>query len=84
MANTNIRRKIAQIQDFNILEKYTADQIKRLAESMRLQIEIQDGKIVIPNDKEQVIRILGFLGEEVYVGIFSQSTYLANSKRQIA
>lgn len=85
-ANTNIRRKIAQIQDFNILKDYTPDQIKAIAESIGIQIEIkiQDSKIVIPNDKEQIIRILGFLGEEVYVGPFSQFTYLANSKRQIA
>lgn len=50
---------------------------------IQIEIEIQNDKIVIPNDREQVIRILGFLGEEVYVGPFSQFTYLANSKRQI-
>ena len=40
--------------------------------------EIENKKVVIPNDKEQIKAILGFLDEEAYKGPFSQNTFLAN------
>ena len=46
-------------------------------------IDVKDKKIVIPNDKEKIKIILGFLDEEAYKGPFSQKTFLANSKRQV-
>ena len=45
--------------------------------------DIKEEAIVIPDDKEKVKVILGFLDEEAYKGPFSQKTYLANSKRII-
>ena len=44
---------------------------------------MKEEKIVIPNDKEQIKLILGFLDEEAYKGPFSQITFLANSKRKV-
>lgn len=83
MANSWIRRKIAMINDSGVLENYPAKEIKKRAKVVGVEIEIKTGKIVIPNDKEKVRLILGFLDEEAYKGPFSQNTYLANSKRQI-
>ena len=83
MANTWIRRKIAMINDSEVLSNYSATKIKGLAKSVGIDISINNKKIVIPNDKEKVKIILGFLDEEAYKGPFSQNTYLANSKRQV-
>lgn len=83
MANTWIRRKIAMINDSEVLSNYSAAKIKGLAKSVGIDISIDNKKIVIPNDKEKVKIILGFLDEEAYKGPFSQNTYLANSKRQV-
>ena len=83
MANTWIRRKIAMINDSKVLINYTASEIKVLAADSGIDIDTQDETIVIPNDKEKVKIILGFLDEEAYKGPFSQKTYLANSKRPI-
>lgn len=82
-ANTWIRRKIAMINDSDVLAKYKAAEIKRLADDAGIKIEVENEKIVIPNDKEQIKAILGFLDEEAYKGPFSQNTFLANSKRMI-
>lgn len=81
MANTWIRRKIAMINDSQVLVNYTASEIKMLAAESG--IDIKEEVIVIPDDKEKVKVILGFLDEEAYKGPFSQKTYLANSKRII-
>lgn len=83
MANTWVRRKIAMINDSEVLINYTASEIKSLAKSVGIDITVENKKVVIPNDKEKIKVILGFLDEEAYKGPFSQNTYLANSKRQI-
>ena len=83
MANTWIRRKIAMINDSKVLENYSASQIKTLASKVDIKIDIENRKIKLPNDKENIKIILGFLDEEAYKGPFSKNTYLANSKRTI-
>ena len=60
-----------------------AYEIKRLAQKAGVSITVKNSQIVIPNDKEQIKLILGFLDEEAYRGPFSQVTYLANSKRKV-
>lgn len=82
-ANTAIRRKIAMINDSRVLIEHTPNEIRKLARQTGIIIKIKDNKIVIPNDKEQVKVILGFLDEEAYKGPFSHITYLANSKRKV-
>lgn len=84
MADTWIRRKIAMINDSKVLTNYTASEIKTIAADTGVSIDIKEEKIVIPNDKETIKVILGFLDEEAYRGPFSQKTYLANSKRAIS
>ena len=83
MADTWIRRKIAMINDSGVLNEFTADVISQYANECGIQIGTDHERIVIPNDKQKVKTILGFLDEEAYKGPFSQNTYLANSKRQI-
>lgn len=83
MANTWIRRKIAMINDSDVLINYKALEIKNLAKDAGITIVVENEKVVIPNDKEQIKVILGFLDEEAYKGPFSQNTFLANSKRKI-
>jgi len=84
MANTWIRRKIAMINDSKVLEDFSANEIQKKAKAIGMEISIKDKKVIIPNDKEKVKEILGFLDEEAYKGPFSQKTYLANSKRQLS
>lgn len=83
MANTWIRRKIAMINDSQVLVNYTASEIKALAAESGIDIDTKEDAIVIPDDKDKVKVILGFLDEEAYKGPFSQKTYLANSKRPV-
>ena len=82
-ANTWTRRKIAMINDSDVLVNYKASEIKKLAKDAGITVETKNKKVVIPNDKEQIRVILGFLDEEAYKGPFSQNTFLANSKRKI-
>ena len=69
--------------DSLVLVNYSASEIKLLASESGIDIDIKEEAIVIPDDKEKVKVILGFLDEEAYKGPFSQKTYLANTKRII-
>ena len=59
-ANTWIRRKIAMINDSGVLVNYKASEIKKLAKDAGITIAVENKKVVIPNDKEQIKVILGF------------------------
>jgi len=83
LANTWVRRKIAMINDSNILNDNSLERIQNIAKQINIPIEIRDKKLVLPDNKETLKYILGFLDEEAYQGPFSQNTYLANSKRRI-
>ena len=69
------------INDSNVLVDYTAAEIKTLADESGVSLDIENEKVVIPNNKDRIKIILGFLDEEAYKGPFSKKTFLANSKR---
>ncbi len=81
LANTYVRRKIAMINDSEVLTKYTAKKIKSIAKKSGIDIVVQNTQIVIPFDKDKALEILAFLDEEAYRGPFSNDLLLANSKR---
>ena len=64
-----------------ILVNNSAAKIKRLAKLAGIDIVVE--KTVIPNDKEQLKIVLGFLDEDAYKGPFLNNMFLANSKRKI-
>lgn len=75
--------KIAAINDSKILENNSAEDIKKVADKTGINLEISGDQIVVPEDKDSVKILLGFLDEEAYRGPFSNTTYLAGSKRKI-
>lgn len=81
MANTYVRRKIAMINDSEVLKKYAAKEIKSIAKNSGIDIKVQDKKIVIPADKDGAMEVLAFLDEEAYRGPFTNDLLIANSKR---
>lgn len=83
-ANSWIRRKVAMINDSEVLKKHNLDEIQKYAQEAGILLKMNNNKIVIPSDKEQIRIILGFFDEEAYKGPFSQDTFLANSKRKIS
>lgn len=81
--DSHVRKKIASILDSKVLELYPASEIRKMAKRTGVNINVKSNKIVIPTDKKQMKIILGFLDEEVYKGIFSNDTFITNSKRNI-
>lgn len=82
-ADSWTRRRIALINDSNVLENYSIDIIISLANEMGILLNKKDNKLLIPSQKDEMKKVLGFLDEEAYKGPFSNALYLANSKRKI-
>ena len=82
-ANGWLRRRIAVINDLDVLNNYTVEQINSLAADVGINLNVKNGKIVIPQDAKNLKVVFGFLDEEAYRGPFSGSVLLANSKRAV-
>lgn len=65
-----------------ILVNNSAAKIKRLAKLAGIDIVVEGKKTVIPNDKEQLKIVLGFLDEDAIKALLN-NMFLANSKRKI-
>lgn len=80
-SDTIIRKQITLIQKSNILAAASSRKIKSSAKKFNLEIEIENGKVKLPNDKKICKNILSFLNEQYYFGLISGKKFLTNSKR---
>lgn len=78
------RKLIRGIHKSGILSKHTSTEIIARANTVGLVLEENDGRIVLPSVKRDLKTVLSFLEESVYKGVFSEETYLTNSKRPVA
>ncbi len=77
------RKLIRGISSSGILADHDAATIRDKAASVGLQIDAQDGKLVLPGEKRRLKTILSFLEESVFKGVFSDQVYETNSKRTV-
>lgn len=82
-ANTWLRRRIALINDSQILGEHPTKDIVEQANNINIAVKLLDDKLVIPSDKEKMKYIISFLDEEAYLGPFSNLTYITNSKKAV-
>lgn len=83
VAGISMRKKIAKIIDLGTLN----DVSEIRANAMKVNIDIdftKDGsKAQIPNEKKQLKKVMAFLAEELYPGLFANNTDLSNSTRKV-
>lgn len=83
-SGSRIRRMIAEIMDSGVLKKYSASEIKRMTKQKTgVELKVKNKQLVMPQEREEVKIFFGVLTEGVYKGIFSNETYIANSKRTV-
>lgn len=78
-----MRKKIAKIIDLGTLKDLS--KIIENSKNVKIKIELNDDntKIVLPTDKKELKAVMSFLSEEMYFGMFTKNTYVSNSTRQI-
>lgn len=77
------RKLIRGIRRSGVLDEHGAEAIRERAGSVGLNIDVQEGRLVLPGDKRRLKTILSFLEESVYKGVFSDETFETNSKRLV-
>lgn len=76
------RKRFAMLRDSEVLDTYTAEQIRRHSEGYDIDVQVEDGKIVFPAEKREAKRLLQFLNEEIFRGAITETLYETNSKRE--
>jgi hypothetical protein len=78
------RKLIRGIHKSGVLDDHDAAEIIARAKGVGLILQEDRGRIVLPSVKRELKTVLSFLEESVYKGVFSEETYLTNSKRPVA
>ena len=82
-SNTWEKRKIASIRNARIIEEPPLDEMLGHAKDIGYDLPVSIGKLTIPADKTERRKLLAFLDEDVYRGMFTDSIYQTNSKRAV-
>ncbi len=77
------RKLIRGIHRSGVLNDHNAVEIVAKAAAVGLELDEHDGRIVLPSAKRDLKTVLSFLEESVYKGVFSDETYMTNSKRRV-
>lgn len=81
-ANQWFCKRFALLKDSEILDKYSAKQIKAHSKGYEVDVQLKGSKIVFPADKTAAKRLLQFLNEELFRGPITETLYETNSKRE--
>ena len=77
------RKLIKAILIDGTLDSYETEFIQKTAQDTDLEVNVQDGKIVVPTKRVDIRELLRFLTESRYLGPLSGQTYITNSRRPV-
>lgn len=81
-SNSQVRKKVSLILQSGILEIFTSQQIIAAAQSFNINIPTTpDDKIILPENRAELRRLLRFLDEDYYESPLTQTHFISNSKR---
>ena len=77
-----LRRRFAMLRDSDVLDRYSAEEIRERSQGYSVDLKLSNGKIVFPADRAGAKKVLQFLNEERFRGPITETLYETNSKRQ--
>lgn len=80
--NQWFKKRFAMLRNSGVLDKYSTRQIQARSKGYDVEIKIQRGKIVFPEDRLSAKKLLQFLNEELFKGAITETLYETNSKRE--
>lgn len=76
------RKRFAMLRASNILDKYSAEEIRAKSSGYDIEVKVAQHKIVFPADRNAAKKLLQFLNEEIFRGAITERLYETNSKRE--
>jgi hypothetical protein len=83
VADQGIRKLVFAVTKTGILDALSVDDIVSKANSLGLDVQVGDGKIIMPTDRKTIKQILRFLDDGIYEASLSAKRYITNSKRPL-
>jgi hypothetical protein len=83
-ADQIIRKLVFACTKTNVLDSYPVTDIVSKANSLGLNITVQNDKIVMPADRKNIKTLLRFLDDGIYEASLTAKRYMTNSKRPLA
>ena len=81
-SNQWFRKRFALLRDSRVLDQYSASQIQERSQGYDVEIQVERGQIVFPEDRPSAKKLLQFLNEELFKGAITETLYETNSKRE--
>lgn len=78
-----IRKKIALLQKNNVLSNLGIDDIRRTAQEYGVSINIENSKIVIPDNRKELKKFIRFLDEDYFTAPLTKRKCITNSKQYL-
>ena len=75
------RKLVNAVVASEVLDTYYPADIQAAAKATQLEIELQNGRIVMPSGRREMKDLLQFLDESRYSGPLSGRPYVTNSRR---
>ena len=82
--NSVTRKLIYQISESETLIKHTVEEIVSAASELGVELNVSEGRIVIPTDKARLKELLQILSEARFSGSITKSRYLTSGHRKLA
>lgn len=82
MSDQPMRHLVGSINELGIFDSASTDEIVDAARASDHDIDVYNGKIVIPEDKARFRDLLNFLNELTWIGSITGNSYVANSRRR--
>ena len=74
------RKNFVKLKESGILDRYSVDEIKSRSTGYNISIQQSEGRIVFPSDYKSAKKLLRFLNEELYQGVFTGMVYEVKTK----
>lgn len=78
-----IRKRIALLQKNNVLGNLGIDDIRRTAQEYGVSINIENSKIVIPDNRKELKKFIRFLDEDYFTAPLTKRKCITNSKQYL-
>ena len=82
-SDQQMRKMINQVLSERTLDNHSASKIQQAAALTRLDIELDNGRIIWPQDRQEQKALLQFLVDNRYTGALSGTVYVTNSRRPV-
>ncbi|MXX87028.1 MAG: hypothetical protein F4Y71_11270 [Acidobacteria bacterium] len=78
----NARKYITSVGRSGVLKNHTVQSLQDATEGTKLELEVHNGKIVMPSTGGGITELMRFLNDGRYVGPVSGEAYITNSRRR--